>query len=199
MGGILIAFEGIDNAGKTTQMAELSTWLNVRQVRHIVSKELTTPIGHLIQSYFGSGVFTPVLKTLLFAADRMQRLDQEIEPALRAEMMVLADRWVLSAVAYRAAEGLDRGFVLQVNSLARDPDVTVLLDIPPDEAWNRGQISNKPCHYSSEFLKDVREVYLELASELGIPVVSGVRPRDDVLMEITQAISDTLGGPQWYH
>lgn len=197
MSGRLIVFEGIDNAGKTTQISNLSDWLNPRRVPHLISKELTTPIGHLIRSYFGALPFTPVLKTLLFAADRMQRLEQEIQPALKSNMIVLADRWVLSAVAYRTVEGLDQQFVLQVNSLARAPDLTILLDIPPNEAWGRGQVNSKPCFYSPDFLRQVRQVYLELADRLQIPVVNGLQPPDQVSIAIIQAISNGLGDSIW--
>ena len=190
--------EGIDNVGKTTQISRLSIWLDSKRASHCISRELTTPIGHLIRSYFGTPPFTPILKTLLFAADRMQRLDQDIEPALRANMIVLADRWVLSAIAYRAVEGLDRQFVLQVNSLVKVPDVTILIDIPSDESWKRGQLNNKPCPYSADFLKEVRRVYLELADEFQIPVVDGLPPPEQVSASIIQAITNKTGDPLWY-
>ena len=190
MRGKLIVLEGIDNSGKTTQVSRISDWFKTRGAATFITKELTTPIGDLIRSYMGNAVFTPILKTLLFAADRMQRLEQEINPALNSNTIVLADRWTLSAVAYRAAEGIDRQFVLQVNSLTRAPDTTILIDINPDEAWKRAQINQRPCPYSKNFLKKVRQNYLELARQSQIPVVDGSQTPEQVSTAITQLISN---------
>lgn len=73
MKGLLVALEGIDNCGKTTQAGLVSTYFESLGIGCVVARELTTPIGELIRSYFGRKDFTPILKTLLFAADRMQR------------------------------------------------------------------------------------------------------------------------------
>ncbi len=162
-------------------------------MNHFTSKELTTPIGQLIRSYFERPSFTPVLKALLFAADRMQRLEQEIEPALKSDIIVLADRWTLSALAYRIVEGLDKQYVLQVNSLVRLPDVTVLLDIPSDESLKRGQIAGKSCPYSTDFLEAARQCYLELADQFQVPIVDGLQPLAQVSAEIMKILSDKIG------
>lgn len=192
MKGKLIVLEGIDNCGKTTQVSLISNWLKSQGIDNLITKELTTPIGSLIHSYLGNALFTPILKTLLFAADRIQRLEQGVTPALNSGLIVLADRWVLSAIAYRMAEGLDRQFVLQVNSLVKDPDITILIDIDPDEAWIRGQESSKPCPYSKEFLKRVRQIYLQLASQFQIPIINGLESPQGVLAAVKHILSNNF-------
>lgn len=195
MPSALIVFEGIDNAGKTTQVAKLGNRLESKRIPHLITRELTTPIGRVIHSYLGKLAFTPVLKTLLFAADRMQRLEQDVEPALSEGKIVLADRWILSAVAYRSVEGLDSEYVLQVNSTARSADMTILIDVPTDEAWRRGVASNRPCPYPADFLEEVREVYLQLTKEFEIPIVNGLQSATQVHASIRKAISADLGIP----
>lgn len=173
MKGLLVAFEGIDNCGKTTQSNLVSAHFESLGIGCVVTRELTTPIGALIRSYFRREDFTPILKTLLFAADRMQRQEQIVRSALASGKIVIADRWTLSAVVYRKAEGLSSDFVSQVNAFALHPDLTILIDIDAATSEKRGRESGKSCPYPQEFLEKVRLIYLAIAKSTELPVLDG--------------------------
>jgi len=100
--GKLVALEGIDNVGKSSHIDRLERRLLARGIPCIITKELSTPVGELVWRYLREGSFSPHLKTLLFAADRVERVEKQVTPALRDGKIVLADRWYLSAIVYRA-------------------------------------------------------------------------------------------------
>ena len=95
--GLLVAFEGIDNAGKTTQVKLVADWLKSCGWSTLISLEMRTGIGESFRAEFEIGKLSPRIKALLFAADRYYRLENEIIPALDQGAIVLADRWYLSA------------------------------------------------------------------------------------------------------
>ncbi len=193
MDGKLIVIEGVDKAGKTTQILKISNWLNSQGILNLISSELTTPIGPFIRANLGCSTFTAAIKAMLFAADRLYRFQVEVEPSLKSNVNVLADRWVLSSLAYQGVEGLDSKFILALNALVRSPDLIILIDIAPDEAWRRGQIEEEPIQYSLPFLKKVRQKYVDLAKKSQIPIINGMQSPEIVFSEIIQVIYTNLG------
>jgi len=188
MPGKLIDLEGIDNCGKTTQAYLVSAWLNSRKQPSVVTKELTTPVGRLIKWYFGQESFPPILKVLLFAGDRFIRQVKEVSPAINKGKIVIADRWVSSAVVYRAVESISTDYVIKVNDFALKPDVIIILDVPAALAVERGKLAKRPCPYSLDFLKKARLEYLRIAETVGAIVIDGSLPKDQVTQEILRLL-----------
>lgn len=177
--GKLVALEGIDNVGKSSHIDRLERGLLARGILCVVTKELSTPVGELVWRYLREGNFSSHLKTLLFAADRIERVEKQVTPALKDGKIVLADRWSLSAIVYRTVEGFDTEYVIAVNSRTIKPDHIFLIDIPADLSVRRGELTNKPNPYSVEFLDRARSQYLHLASlEKNIEVIDGTQPFD---------------------
>ena len=184
--GLLVAFEGIDNAGKTTQVRRIAEWLESRGHDVIISKELETGIGRCFRTEFEVGKLSPRVKALLFAADRYYRLETRIDPVLKRGGTVLVDRWALSAIVYRGVEG-GKGLALAeiVNEDAPLPRVTFLLDIDSDLAYRRGQVAQKTTPYSKDFLESARKRYLESAeSQDGIVLIDGTQSVEQVTDDI---------------
>jgi len=135
--GRFIVVEGLDGAGTTTQCAALARALRAegREV-HVTNEPSAGPIGTLIRQALtgrlqlpgGEGPLTPQTLALLFAADRLDHLAAEIEPALRKGAVVLSDRYLLSSLAYQGAQ-VGMGWVAELNGRARRPDLTLFLDI----------------------------------------------------------------------
>ena len=73
---------------------------------------------------------------LLFAADRMDHLQREVEPAIARGAIVISDRWYHSSLAYQGT-GADRDWITQLNARARTPDLTVFLEVRPEVAAAR--------------------------------------------------------------
>ena len=147
MAARFIALEGIDGTGTTTQAGLLRDSLVARGQHCIATCEPTRgPIGSLIRlGLSGRLALSPddgsrrreeYTYALLFAADRMDHLVNEVEPALKAGAHVVSDRYYLSSFAYQLLE-CPLEWVRALNSHCRRPDVTFLLDAEPELCLDR--------------------------------------------------------------
>ncbi|MEI4272583.1 dTMP kinase [Klenkia sp. LSe6-5] len=138
--GVFIAFEGGEGAGKSTQVARLETWLAGRGVRVRTTREPgATGLGGTLRSIVLDPATTGLsarAEALLYAADRAQHVHEVVRPALVDGQVVVTDRYVDSSLAY---QGAGRAFDLaEIRALSRWategllPDLTVLLDLPPE-------------------------------------------------------------------
>ncbi len=135
----LIVLEGIDGAGTTTQAERLATSLRGDGHRVLLTREPSDgPVGRLLREML-AGDHAPVdatLMALLFAADRADHLQREVEPALAAGTVVVSDRWYHSSLAYQGTEQ-DREWIRELNKNARAPELTVFLEVDPEVAAHR--------------------------------------------------------------
>lgn len=191
--GLLIALEGIDNVGKTTQAQRLADWLRSHNRSVIISRELRTGIGQCFRAEFEARKLSPRIKALLFAADRYYRLETEILPALEQGVVVLVDRWVQSALVYRGVEGQGEDLAKLVNQDTATPDITFLIDIEADLAYDRGRMANKQSPYSTDFLTVARKHYLEIAGQQGLIVVDGAQSIEQVTGSLIEHLMPLLG------
>jgi len=137
--GSLIAIEGIDGAGTSTQARMLAAWMNDAGLpAHLTCEPSTGPLGQLLREIL-SGQTRPVdpaALALLFAGDRVDHVRFEISSRLDQGTHVVTDRYVYSSLAYQSLE-LDLEWVARLNALAPEPDVTAYLRIDPDLAEKR--------------------------------------------------------------
>ncbi len=141
--------EGIDGAGTTTQTARLAEALRERDIQvHTTREPSDGPVGMLLRQILTGRVVTPgaagplraAKLALLFAADRMDHLEVEVLPRLRAGECVVSDRYDHSTVAYQSVSGRDPGSVpwlRELNRFARRPDLTIVLDVSAEVARAR--------------------------------------------------------------
>jgi dTMP kinase len=141
--GRLIVIEGLDGAGTTTQTKRLVDHLNKRGTQaHATREPSDGPVGKLIREMLGGGHAIEGQKLsqgtfgLLFAADRLDHLQREVEPALEAGVTVISDRWYHSSLAYQGT-GADRDWITMLNARARKPDLTIFLRVRPEVAAER--------------------------------------------------------------
>jgi dTMP kinase len=138
--GILIAFEGIDGTGKSTQIALLADFLAVKGFDVITTREPTDgTYGRKIRSMFASRrQLTPEEELGLFMADRREHVQKLLLPALGAGKVVLTDRYYLSTAAYQGAAGHDPVLIIAENEkFAPLPDLVLLLTLTPAESVHR--------------------------------------------------------------
>jgi dTMP kinase len=130
-GGILIAFEGIDGAGKSTQARLLRDRLLAAGLDVVSTKEPTAgPHGQRLRESGRSGRLSPQEELEAFLADRREHVREVIAPALAAGKVVIVDRYYYSSAAYQGARGIDRRQILTRNeAFAPLPDLAVLLDV----------------------------------------------------------------------
>jgi dTMP kinase len=138
--GRLIAFEGLDGCGKSTQLERAAARLRAAGCEVVTTHEPTNlPSGLKIREMAKSGkALAPEEELRWFVEDRRVHVDEVIRPALRAGKIVLTDRYYLSTVAYQGARGLD---FEQILADSEDefpiPDLVILIEIDPQIAFDR--------------------------------------------------------------
>src|SRR5256885_759137 len=181
MAGRFVVIEGIDGSGTTTQAGRLAQRL-VREGTHArVTMEPTQgPIGALIRQVLsgrivGAGGLAPGWATmaLLFAADRMDHVEAEIEPFLATGGIMISDRYDASSLAYQSVMSGRGGetaveWIRMLNRYARRPDLTIVLDVPPSLAGvrreGRGQAAQ--LYEQNEMQIALAAFYKDLAKHL---------------------------------
>jgi dTMP kinase len=192
--GVFICIEGIDASGKTTQAKILVKQLCRRGVdamyttepskgkvgkfirRHVLDREKRIPI---------------VLEALLFAADRVDHLGNEVKPALEKGKIVVCDRYLYSSLAYQGAAGLSLNWIQCINQFALVPDLAIFLDVSPQIVLKRLK-RKKTVMETNANLQKVREVYLKMAKEGKMTALQGNKPVKEVAKDILKVVLDFL-------
>ena len=148
--GRFIVLEGIDGAGTTTQCGLLAKRLRKDGVSVRTTREPSDgPVGTTIRQILagrivGAGGRAPGWATmaLLFAADRMDHVEAEIEPFVAQGGVIISDRYDASSLAYQSVSSGKGGestveWIRTLNKQARRPDITIVLDVPAEVAVTR--------------------------------------------------------------
>lgn len=169
--GKFITFEGIDGAGKSTQIDRLEVWLVGRGIEVVRTREPGgTPLGEKIREILLFDDMDVTAETLLFFAARAQHMAEKIVPALRRGAWVLSDRFTDATYAYQVGgKGFEAAKVLALEAMVHgtlQPDCTVLFDIAPEVAAARlaqARAADRFEKESTNFFTRVREAYLTRA------------------------------------
>jgi dTMP kinase len=165
-----IVLEGIDGSGTTTQSRLLAEHLRSHGLPVLETREPSgARMGQLARELLSSP--EPVggeELALLFAADRLDHLRREVEPALRAGMFVVCDRYLLSSMAYQSIE-CELAWVDSINRHAPWPDLTFLLELPVEVALARVASRRAQTNEAVERF-DAQEVQRRLASSYNTAV-----------------------------
>lgn len=193
----LIVLEGLDGAGTTTQARRLVEHVRAQGgAAHLTREPSDGPIGKLIREMLTGGHAIPgqaIAQStfgLLFAADRMDHLQREVEPQLATGALVVSDRWYHSSLAYQGT-GAEREWIATLNARARRPDLTIFLEVRPEVAAQRRLAAGRV----QELFEDLRMQeavaagYQATLSELTargerIEIVDGEASPDDVFAAI---------------
>ena len=168
-----IVFEGLDGSGKSTQARALLRRLRRRSYLALLTHEPGgTPLGEVLRRWLkGRRQLSPFAELSLFVAARAQLVKEVVRPALKSGVTVVADRFAASTVAYQGY-GRELGLELlrQLNQAATGgltPDLTVLLDLPVEDALGRKDDPSADTFEAapSEFHLRVRSGYLAQAAE----------------------------------
>jgi dTMP kinase len=170
--GRLIAFEGVEGSGKSTQLELLRQALDGRGREVVVTREPGgTPAGERVRALLldPEVELHPRAEALLFAAARAELVEAVIRPALDRGAVVLCDRYLDSSLAYQGgARGLGLGPVTDVNRFATGgllPDLVVLLDLDPASGLRRQ--AGEPDRIEGQdldFHRRVRQTFRDLAA-----------------------------------
>jgi dTMP kinase len=200
--GALIVIEGIDGSGSTTQSTMLMQWLaRVGIPASFTSEPSTGPIGALLRRHLGRQIELggPEAEALAFAADRMDHVTNEVEPALARGETVVADRYYLSSLAYQALS-CDLDWLSEINGFALRPDLTVFLSVPVDVGVARfsSRATRERFEEDRDQLAHIAEKYDEAMAALRqggeeVRVIDGARSPAEVHADIVRLAADILG------
>jgi dTMP kinase len=169
--GVLIAFEGGDGAGKSTQAARLVTWLSERGSDVLATRQPGgTPVGAAVRSILlepATGELSARTEALLYAADKAEHVDRVILPALERGAVVVTDRYVDSTLAYqgagRALTSEDLQWLVDWATCGLRPSLTVLLDVDSETGsarlTGRDRLEAEP----ADFHRRIRQRFRALA------------------------------------
>jgi dTMP kinase len=186
--GRLIAVEGIDGSGKSTQLRLLERWLRARGYPvHFTEWNSSRLVRRSMSRGKKKNLLTPTTFSLLHAVDFADRLTYQILPPLKAGMIVLADRYVYTAFARDAARGVHADWVRAVYSFALRPDLTLYFRVPIEVSLERllsGRAKLKyheagmdvtqspdPVHSFRLFQSRVLQTYDQLSREFGLRAI----------------------------
>jgi dTMP kinase len=178
--GFLIAIEGIDGAGKTTQANLLAQELRKNGYPVVSLHEPTNgKWGQRIKDLANNGRHktSPEDEMDLFYRDRLEDVKNNIGPALDEKKVVVMDRYYFSNVAYQSERGLDPDLIEKKNELmAPIPDVTIIIDIEPEVSLGRilHKRNGTPNHFEKKNrLESVRKEFLRLGNHTNIYILDG--------------------------
>jgi dTMP kinase len=204
--GLLIAFEGGEGAGKTTQARLLAIWLREQGYDVVATHEPgATKVGMRLRALLLDTAHTglsPRAETLMYAADRAEHVDAVVAPALARGAIVVTDRFTDSSIAYQG-RGRNQP-VAEVAGLNRwatgdmQPDLTILLDLPPAAGLQRRSPSADRLEAEpADFHQRVREGFLAQARSAPdrYLVLDATRPPDEISRAIHDRLHDMLPDP----
>jgi dTMP kinase len=210
--GCLISFEGLDGAGKTTQIDLLERWFREQALPYIRTREPGgTPLGVEIRNLLFNRpdlTLTPLAEAFLFQADRAQHFATVILPALAQGSHVITDRCFDSSIAYQGtARGVGEALVERLSLIATQdhkPDLTLLLDLDPANVSIRTDITRNPgsrreqqSRFDTEselFQRTLRDAFMELAHRYPerIKVIDASRTPEQIHQNVVGFVSKLL-------
>jgi dTMP kinase len=207
--GRIIAIEGTDGVGRSTQIQLLREWLEVRGYGVIETgwtrSALMQPTIDLAKA---SNTLNKLTFVLLYATDFADRLEKEIIPALKAGFIVLSDRYIFTAMARAAVRGVDRAWLRTLYGFAIAPHIVFYLKVDVDtvtrrvlesggmDYWESG-MDMKPADdiydsfraYQNRLLRE----YSSMADEFGFHVIDARRRIELIQDELRRKVETFLG------
>jgi dTMP kinase len=211
--GRIIAIEGTDGVGRSTQIRLLREWLEVQGYGVIETGWTRSPLMQpTIDLAKASNTLNKLTFVLLYACDFADRLEKEIIPALKAGFVVLADRYIYTAIARAGVRGVDSEWIRRLYGFAIAPHLVFYLKLDAEslvrrvleaggmEYWESGMdmkagddIFDNFRNYQRQLLKE----YTAMADEFGFRVLDGRKPVNFIQEDLRRQIGEFLqgGGP----
>ena len=190
--GRLIAVEGLDGSGKSTQINLVHRWLQSTGYRVFFSEwNSSVLVREATRKGKKRQLLTPTTFSLIHATDFADRYERQILPLLRAGYLVLCDRYIFTAFARDAVRGCDRAWLRKLYGFARSPDLTLFFRLPLNVALGRilegrPQLKYFEAGMDLELSPDITESfrifqgrvldeYLRMVEEFGFTVVDATQ------------------------
>jgi len=209
--GKLIAVEGADGSGRSTQIAQLVDWLETsgRPTVQVGLKRSTLVSAELEKAQEGN-ILSRTTLALFYATDFADQLENIILPALRAGFIVLADRYIYTLMARDMVRGMDQAWLKNLYGVALEPDGVFYLSVEPPELVQRNLAKSATLDYwesgmdlglspdlFDSFLKyqgRMQAAFKELQKTYGFEIIDANRPVEAVTRDLRKKISVLLNG-----
>jgi len=204
--GRFIVLEGIDLTGKGTHTIGLAQHFYHKSKENVflLTREPTmaTEEGRMLR-YLLKNMKDPTAERerllQLYVADRRKHMENFVMPALEFGAIIFCDRFKHSSIAYQGALGIPVGRIIDAHSGMAVPDLTIILDIPPEE-YVRKSAAEQKTHEEvfdkdREFITKVREIYLRMPRLLpdeNIKIISSLPPFKEVHEKVIEEVEKIL-------
>lgn len=191
--GAFICVEGLDGCGKTTQAKLLVNKLRRDYDAVYTAEPSKGKIGRFIKKHYlhSSKRGSSIAEALLFAADRVEHLEDEVLPALKMGKVVVSDRYVYSSLAYQGAAGLNLEWIERLNEHALRPDLAIFIDVKPETVVQRLK-PKKSVMENLETQRKVHEVYVKFVEKGDLVRIDGNKSKRAVAADITSTVRSFL-------
>ena len=206
--GLLIVIEGTDGSGKSTQLELLKRSLQAQSYGVMVSEWKTSRlIANVIGDAKDRNLLNATTYSLLYAADFVDRLENQIIPALKSGFIVLLDRYYYTALARDVVRGQDIEWVKNLYEYAPEPDLVFYLDMPVDVLLKRiiGTTgldfyeSGRDVGFSTDFYKSFEiyqkkclEEYNNMKSEYNFKSIDGTKSVEEIHNYMNKEVQKVL-------
>jgi dTMP kinase len=212
LGGKLIAIEGADGSGRSTQIAIINDWLERLGYATVkVGLRRSTLVSAELEAAKEGNTLARITMSLFYATDFADQLDNIIIPALRAGFVVLADRYIYTLIARAMVRGCDREWLEQLYGIAVIPDVVFYLKVPPQQLiernfqksdrldyWESGMdIGLSPDMFESfhKYQRLIQREFARMQKQYSFEVVDGNRPIRAISLDLQKRIEAVLREP----
>ena len=190
---VLVNLEGIDGCGKSTQSKLLREKLEGEGEKVIILKEPTKrPHGQKLWDVLhGKRKATNEEILELFVLDRIQHVEEKIQPALDDGTVILMDRYYYSSMAYQVAGGIDVEDIRKKHAFAPKPDVVLIFDLPVSVALERVKGHSDADEFEKEeHLEKVRVAYLNLGNDPLVRIVDATVTPEEIFGNVWRLVSE---------
>ena len=211
LGGKLIVIEGADGSGRSTQIADLVSWLETKGHATVqVGLKRSSLVSEELEKAQEGNVLSRTTLALFYATDFADQLENVILPALKAGFIVLADRYIYTLMARDLVRGLEQPWLKNLYGIALEPDGVFYLNVPPAELVQRSLAKYAALDYWEsgmdlgltrdmfdsflEFQRLMQDAFKRLQTVYGFEILDGDRPPDKVFEELKRRIAGLLAG-----
>jgi dTMP kinase len=209
--GKLIAVEGADGSGRSTQIARLVQWLEASGHHTVqVGLKRSTLVSEELEQAQQGNILARTTLSLFYATDFADQLENTILPALRAGSMVIADRYIYTLMARDLVRGVDETWLRNLYGIALAPDAVFYLEVCPEllvqrvfaknqslDYWESGMDLGLSRDMFDSFLRYqglMRDTFRRLQQTYGFDIVNGERSPDEINQELQSRIEAVLAG-----
>jgi dTMP kinase len=206
--GRIIAIEGTDGVGRSTQVRLLREWLEIRGYgvveTGLMHSRLMEPTIQLAKA---SNALNPLTFVLLYACDFAERMEKDIIPALKGGFIVLADRYIYTAIARACVRGVDHRWIRRLYGFALAPHQVFYLKIDAETLatrvlgnggityWESGmdmKFGDKVFDNFRTYQRQLLRTYGAMSREFGFRVIDGRRSIDSIQKELRRQVGALL-------